>query len=91
MVVRNLQEGSRPVPQGYTSWLQYWEENSNKKAGICCAFGCSNSAEVGGHIQKRGVNDNSWYIIPICKNCNNQRGKEYNVKSNTDFVPVNPE
>jgi len=88
MRVRNIQEGSRTPTCGCGTWLQHWENNSHQKAGTCSASGCSRQADVGGHVQKRGVGDDSWYIIPICTPCNNQRGQEYDVEPGTIFVPI---
>jgi hypothetical protein len=88
MKVRNIQEGSRTPTCGCKSWLQHWEKNSGQKAETCSALGCSNPANVGGHVQKRNVGDDSWYIIPICTFHNNQFGQEYDVKANTVFTRV---
>ena len=32
--VRNLREGGRPAPSGYSSWLDYWEKRTGKKLRI---------------------------------------------------------
>lgn len=77
MRVRNLREGSRQPTCGCKSWLDHWENNSGRKAGTCSASGCSEKATDGGHVQKVGVNDDSWYIIPLCRACNLQYGAEY--------------
>jgi hypothetical protein len=88
MTVRNLQEVSHSPTCGCKTWLQHWENNSGKNAKTCSALDCSQAAEVGGHVQKRNVNDDSWYIIPICKGCNGKHGQEYEVKADTTFVTV---
>ena len=33
--VHNLEEGARPAPTGYSSWLDYWEKATGMKAGWC--------------------------------------------------------
>ena len=88
MKVRNLQEESHSPTCACESWLEHWEKNCGKKAGICSALNCSKKAEVGGHVQKRDVGNDSWYIIPICKGCNGKHGQEYEVKSGTTFITV---
>ena len=88
MKVRNL-KGSHSLTCVCDSWLQHWENNSGKKAENCSVLNCSQKAEVGGHVQKRGVSDNNWYIIPICTGCNNKHGQEYEVKEDTGFISVN--
>jgi hypothetical protein len=87
MEVRNLKEKPHPPKCGCDSWLQHWEINSGKKSDTCSASGCSNKAEVGGHVLKRNVGDENWYIIPICKACNGKHGQEYEVKED-NTVPV---
>ncbi|MDR2575845.1 MAG: hypothetical protein LBC52_05315 [Treponema sp.] len=89
MIVRNLQEKPHSPTCACDNWIEHWERNSGKKADICSAFICSKSAEVGGHVQKRNINDDNWYIIPICKSCNNELGQEYEVKTDTTFISVN--
>ena len=43
---------------------------------------------MGGHVQKVG-SDNKWYIIPLCKSCNNKRGEELEIDDNTELVSAN--
>ena len=88
MKVINLQEEPHSPTCSCNSWLEHWEKNSVKKAGICSALNCSKNAEVGGHVQKINVSDDSWYIIPICKSCNGKLGEEYEVKTDTTFISV---
>ena len=38
--VHNLEEGARPAPTGYSSWLDYWEKATGKKAGWCHRVNC---------------------------------------------------
>jgi len=89
MKVRNLQEEPHSPTCGCKSWIKHWENNYRRNAGICSALNCSNNAEVGGHVQKRNVDDDNWYIIPICKSCNGKHGHEYEVKMDTTFISVN--
>lgn len=81
--VHNLQEGSRPAPEGYISWLDYWEKCTSKKATFCHRIDCKNSvlalAEDGAHVQLDNPNDNHWYIVPLCHKCNCQFGDSFSV------------
>jgi hypothetical protein len=70
------------------SWLKHWENFGGCFATICSVDGCNNDAEVGGHVQKVG-SDNKWYIIPLCKSCNNKRGEELEIDDNTELVSAN--
>lgn len=73
------------VPSGYKSWLHFWEENTGRKAGDCGR--CINSAEVGAHVKKFESCDNSWYIVPLCRECNAKPSEEeFTVYE--DLIPV---
>lgn len=57
---------------GESSWLEYWEKRTGKKATRCGATDChSTSTLVGGHVQKV-FGGNEIYITPLCKGCNNR-------------------
>jgi hypothetical protein len=74
-------------PKGYASFLEFHEKNRGPTK-ICKVKGCTNEVEVGAHIKKvklRKNQDPSWYIIPMCKACN-QREDEFEL--NTDAFPV---
>lgn len=85
--VKNLREGSRPAPAGYSSWLDYWEKKVGRKAGICHRDGCYSKAMDGAHVQLVFGGD-EWYIVPLCHNCNTQFGNRFYVEG--PLVPVNP-
>lgn len=71
MKVKNLNGTSdNKVPSGYISWKDWWEKKSGKTFSTCSCSGCSESAKVGGHVQKNLQSDRSWYIVPLCNSCN---------------------
>ena len=43
---------------------------------------------VGAHVQKDTLLDRKWYIVPLCRGCN-QANTSFDVES-TLLVPVNP-
>lgn len=56
------------------SWLKHWENYNylgQKRPLICPACG-SPFVEVGAHVQKHASADEKWYIVPLCKGCNNK-------------------
>ena len=79
--IKNVNGSSRfDCPAGYASWLDYWEAKSGKTAWICSASGCVNGGRsnlVGAHVQKANSYDNSWYIVPLCRGCNNRTDEFY--------------
>ncbi|MFC1756635.1 hypothetical protein ACFLZC_00535 [Patescibacteria group bacterium] len=57
------------------SWLEHWKDFSNQSLPSCCPEkSCPNKPDVGAHVQKDSVNDNNWYIVPLCKDCNAKAG-----------------
>lgn len=85
--VHNLSEGSRPVPAGYSSWLDFWEKKTGLKADSCHRLGCYAKATDGAHVQLVNGGD-EWYIVPLCHSCNTDFGANFFVEG--PLVPVNP-
>ena len=90
--VTNVSGSSRFArPAGYDSWLDYWEDKSGKTAWRCSATDCHIIGRwnlVGAHVQKVYGTDKSWYIIPLCGDCNN-RTDEFYVDETLIPVPSN--
>lgn len=84
--VHNLREVSRPVPAGYSSWLNFWEKKTSLKGEKCHKVGCNNKATDGAHVQLATGGD-EWYIVPLCHSCNTNYGASFYV--NGPLVPVN--
>lgn len=80
--VKNLQEGCRDVPTGFTSWIDYWEEATKLRAGLCHRLFCKKSpsqATDGAHVQLDDSNNNKWYIVPLCHKCKCDFGEHFSV------------
>lgn len=89
MYVKNVSGSSRfPAPKGYSSWLEYWKTNSGQSVYFCAADNCYGTDLVGAHVQKAYSSDKSWYIVPLCKSCNN-RTDTFNVSYTLVPVPSN--
>lgn len=89
MYVKNVVGSSRfPKPDGYSSWLKYWETNTGHKAILCSADNCLGIDLVGAHVQKAYSDDEKWYIVPLCSSCN-QRTDIFNVSATLVPVPSN--
>lgn len=79
--VKNLNGTSDKLPQGYNSWLEFWEGKTGKTADHCGATDCNVKGRdnlVGAHFKKVGVGDYRHYITPLCRGCN-QRSDEFYV------------
>ena len=62
---------------GESSWLEYWEKHTGKKADHCGATDCSSKTGlVGAHVQKV-YGGNELYITPLCSSCNNRTDEFY--------------
>lgn len=88
--VKNLHHTSNRVPDGYSSWKDYWEKKTGRKwPRLCSHEGCYEEAVVGAHVKKVNSNDNRWYIVPLCSTHNSFY---YDVEfwvNESDLVPVN--
>ena len=75
--VKNLNGTSdNAVHSGYTSWKNWWESKAGREFSTCSHKGCAASAAVGAHVQKSGVSDMKWCIIPLCRSCNGMSSTE---------------
>lgn len=88
MKVRNL-NGTSSNSCKCDSWLAHWGNFSKQTTKQCVVSGCTNVPEVGGHVQKVSLADQSWYIIPICKSCNRQHGEELEITDKVNLVSAN--
>lgn len=73
------------------SWIKYWEKYTGRKARTCSYLGCSNQADVGGHLFLARYSRQYTYITAICYSCNNQKhqdGEYYDMKSNVAYVKI---
>lgn len=86
--VKNKIGTSRNVPpNGFNSWLEYWEKKKGKTATQCEVNGCGARNPIGGHVYKAGEGGKE-YILPICKTCNNKPDDEEFEAWDTDLVSV---
>lgn len=84
--VQNLKGTTGKNPDGYDSWIEFWEEEKGEKAIYCENMDCDNKANVGGHVFIKETT-NKEYIVPLCYDCNNDRDKEFEVWD-TDLISV---
>ena len=75
------------LPSGFTSWIDYWEKKTGKKAMFCTCANCTRFAHEGAHVNVDG-HGNYWYIVPLC-HAHNESTRTFTVEG--PLVPVNPE
>ena len=72
------------------SWLDHWKKFSGQSLPTYCPeVKCIKTPEVGAHVQKENSTDNSWYIIPLCKDHNAEKGKSLEISDTTKLVSAN--
>lgn len=82
-LVRNINGTSTRKPTGFRSWKEFWESKKKEPFTFCAREGCYNAAEVGAHVQRvRAGASKEWYIVPLCKECNNQKDISFKVDQN---------
>lgn len=87
--VKNLQGTSdNSVPSGYSSWLDFWEKKTGRKADKCSNTECYSKASVGAHVIKLD-GTKEWYIVSLCDNCNNYHNEDDFFVNDYDLVKVN--
>ena len=96
-----LDTKDEPIPEGYESFLDYWE----KKSGQACPSECQaielhitadgsiayTSALVVAHVRIDGTDcpDDYAWIVPLCKHCNNDGNtSSIYMPDGTIFIPV---
>ncbi|MBQ9546384.1 MAG: hypothetical protein IJU90_03760 [Bacteroidales bacterium] len=80
MEIKNVKGSSKvspKAPEGYSSWLNYWEENMKKPLKDYMEYECPACKNYftrqhfdGCHVQKADSSDGKWYIVPLCDSCN---------------------
>ena len=88
MIVKNLNGTSDSPKCPCKTWIKHWANYTGVSPGLCAVSDCSKEAAEGAHVQLKGVDDNSWYIVPLCKEHNGKHGKELIISDHIDPVPV---
>ena len=75
-----------PTCDNCGSWIEHWENFSDKERDKCCVVGCEKDAKKGAHVQLVGKGIEDWFIVPVCKSHNPPTDEEVDIKPNTVFV-----
>jgi hypothetical protein len=87
--VENVKGSSNEMlPHGYSSWIEYWEKRSYRKAQKCSRIDCNQTKNIeGAHVYIIGENVEKEYITPLCREHNNPNvTEEFDV--NETLVPI---
>ena len=89
MKVKNINGTSDNICE-CPSWLDHWKKFSKiELSNYCYEENCIQKPDVGAHVQKYLGADNSWYIVPLCKKHNSQRGASITVGDGVILVSAN--
>ena len=79
--------GAYKVPDGFESWLDYWEKNTRRSAKECLNINCENTEDIEGcHVDvvgKSGV-----WLLPMCRSCNDWRNRNQMEAYSRDLIEV---
>jgi len=90
MIVRNLNGQAQNRYSGAVL-LAHWDRFSRQTAYRCFVKGCRNKCSVGGYVQKDVAADASWYIIPLCDDCNKKKKQNLDIWDFARLIPVSSE
>lgn len=90
-----------PIPEGYTSFLDYWEKKSGQSAPPECPVKCAHQNQDGSDADKKDIvgahvrideiscpDDWAW-IVPLCKHCNSDDNSYcIELPAGTVLVPI---
>ena len=79
MKVHNLNGTADNEPGApFGSWIAYWRYYKGSVPAYCPRRGARLTDPVGAHVQKDKIYaDRHWYIVPICRGCNNANTSFY--------------
>lgn len=69
------------------SWLHHFRQFGQGSSASCSVRECVSEAQVGGFIQEFVGEDKSWYVVPMCKSCNNTMLEPFYLKDNITPAP----
>ena len=87
MKVRNL-NGEMQTRYSGADLLAHWDRFSRQTAYRCFVIGCRNKCSVGGVVQRDTTGDPTWYIIPLCEDCNRKKNQELDIWDYARLIPV---
>ncbi|MFI5369628.1 MAG: hypothetical protein ACHQ1F_11530 [Spirochaetia bacterium] len=78
MKVKNL-NGALHSMMSSSGGLSHWETVSRQNAWMCFAKGCIRRPSVVGLVQKDILLDKTWYLVPLCDDCNQKQGQDLDI------------
>lgn len=89
MQVKNI-NGTSVSSCNCGSWLEHWEKYSGQPPPSSCPVkSCGDIPEVGALVQRDNSTDTKWYIIPLCKTHNGEKGESIEIGDYITLVSAN--
>ena len=87
MKVKNIETTLSKIPN-CDFWMRFWRaQSSGQRASLCRVVGCCSNDVVGTFVRKE--NDSNKYVIPFCKNHNQQNDEKWvEIEEGASLVPV---
>lgn len=63
------------LPEGFSSWKEYWKDNKEYWPSKCCVEKCKEKAYDGAHVYKKEKSKIT-YIVPMCREHNNPNNED---------------
>jgi hypothetical protein len=71
------------------TWMDHWRKFSLQQVPqFCPEERCIRRPEVGAFVQKAPTNDDTWFVIPLCKECSARTGETLTVAEHIALVSV---
>jgi hypothetical protein len=87
MKVRNL-NGTSQLKCASGTWLAHWEDVCGQNAFLCSTKDCIETPSAGGLVQRDALIDRTWYVIPLCDECNKRTRQDLEIWDLARLVAV---
>ena len=78
-LIQNIRGTRDCLPQGYSSWKEFYRSHATAWPRSCRVYGCGDNAYGGAHVAVYG--EEGVFIVPMCR--------RHNSAYNDDVLPVN--
>ena len=64
--IKNI-NNTYPPPHSSSSWYEHWTNFSDQWLICCAERSCTKLISQGAIVQKAEIEDDKWYVVPLCK------------------------
>lgn len=70
------------------TWLDHWRQHSGQKTAICAVQTCLNWVEIGAQVLRKGEEDDTFYVVPLCKRHALEQNLSLDISDKIKLVPL---